>query len=64
MAIVKCKPTSPGRRHVVKILNSELYKGKPYALLLKKKIKVEGVIIMVELLHVILVVDIKGHIVL
>lgn len=30
MAIVKCKPTSPGRRHVVKIFNPELYKGKPY----------------------------------
>ncbi|MCR3755448.1 MAG: 50S ribosomal subunit protein L2 [Sodalis sp. Psp] len=35
MAIVKCKPTSPGRRHVVKVVNPELHKGKPYALLLK-----------------------------
>ena len=34
MAIVKCKPTSAGRRHVVKIVNPELYKGKPYAPLL------------------------------
>ncbi|MDU2562478.1 MAG: hypothetical protein E7C90_06325, partial [Haemophilus parainfluenzae] len=25
MAIVKCKPTSAGRRHVVKIVNPELY---------------------------------------
>ncbi|MCE1644971.1 hypothetical protein LWT37_24175, partial [Enterobacter hormaechei] len=24
MAIVKCKPTSPGRRHVVKVVNPEL----------------------------------------
>ena len=32
MAIVKCKPTSPGRRHVVKIVNQELYKGKPVIL--------------------------------
>lgn len=29
MAIVKCKPTSPGRRGVVKIVNSDLHKGKP-----------------------------------
>ena len=28
MAIVKCKPTSAGRRHVVKVVNPELYKGK------------------------------------
>ncbi|UDG79762.1 50S ribosomal protein L2 [Candidatus Steffania adelgidicola] len=34
MTIVKCKPTSPGRRHVVKVVNPELYKGKPYAPLL------------------------------
>ncbi len=37
MAIVKCKPTSPGRRHVVKVVNSDLHKGKPYAPLLEKK---------------------------
>ncbi|MDK7811473.1 hypothetical protein QP593_14840, partial [Enterococcus faecalis] len=24
MAVVKCKPTSPGRRHVVKVVNPEL----------------------------------------
>lgn len=34
MSIVKCKPTSPGRRHVVKIMNHELYRGKPYTALL------------------------------
>lgn len=39
MAIVKCKPTSPGRRHVVKIVNQDLYKGKPFAALLDKKDK-------------------------
>lgn len=27
MAVVKCKPTSPGRRHVVKVVNPELHKG-------------------------------------
>ncbi|MFB2828165.1 50S ribosomal protein L2 [Aeromonas jandaei] len=42
MAIVKCKPTSPGRRHVVKIVNQELYKGKPFAALLDKKDKTGG----------------------
>ncbi len=36
MAIVKCKPTSPGRRHVVKVVNADLHKGKPYAPLLEK----------------------------
>ncbi|SBT82109.1 50S ribosomal protein L2 [secondary endosymbiont of Trabutina mannipara] len=35
MSIVKCKPTSPGRRHVVKIINSNIHKGKPYNKLLK-----------------------------
>ncbi|MCM2681432.1 50S ribosomal protein L2 [Echinimonas agarilytica] len=42
MAIVKCKPTSPGRRHVVKIVNKDLHKGKPYAPLLDKKSKSGG----------------------
>lgn len=36
MAVVKCKPTSPGRRHVVKVVNPELHKGKPFAPLLEK----------------------------
>ncbi len=42
MAIVKCKPTSPGRRHVVKVVNPELHKGKPYAPLLEKNSKSGG----------------------
>jgi large subunit ribosomal protein L2 len=42
MAIVKCKPTSPGRRHVVKVVNHELHKGKPYAPLLESKSKSGG----------------------
>lgn len=42
MAVVKCKPTSPGRRHVVQISNPELYKGKPFAALLEKKSKTGG----------------------
>ncbi|MFI4819117.1 MAG: 50S ribosomal protein L2 [Enterobacterales bacterium] len=35
MSIIKCKPTSPGRRHVIKILNNNLYKGKPLIKLIK-----------------------------
>ncbi|MBY5994275.1 50S ribosomal protein L2 [Ferrimonas balearica] len=42
MAIVKCKPTSAGRRHVVKVVNNELHKGKPHAALLDKKSKSGG----------------------
>jgi large subunit ribosomal protein L2 len=34
MAIVKVKPTSPGRRAMVKVVNKDLYKGKPHAALL------------------------------
>ena len=39
MALVKVKPTSPGRRGVVKVVNPELYKGRPYAGLVEKKSK-------------------------
>ncbi|ODP97372.1 MULTISPECIES: 50S ribosomal protein L2 [Salinivibrio] len=42
MAIMKCKPTSPGRRHLVKVVNHDLYKGKPYAPLLEKNSKSGG----------------------
>lgn len=39
MAIVKTKPTSAGRRFVVKVVDPDLYKGAPYAPLLEKKSK-------------------------
>ena len=42
MPIVKCKPTSPGRRHVIKVVHADLHKGKPYAPLLEKKSKSGG----------------------
>ena len=42
MAVVKCKPTSPGRRFVVKIVNPELHKGQPYAPLTTVKQKTGG----------------------
>ncbi|AWB68597.1 50S ribosomal protein L2 [Saccharobesus litoralis] len=42
MAVVKCKPTSAGRRHLVKVVNPELHKGAPYAPLLEKNSKSGG----------------------
>lgn len=42
MAIVKAKPTSAGRRFVVKVVTPELYKGKPFAALLAKKTRTGG----------------------
>jgi len=42
MAIVKCKPTSAGRRFVVRVVNKELHKGAPFAPLLEKKSKTGG----------------------
>ncbi len=37
MALVKVKPTSAGRRAVVKVVNPELHKGAPVAALVEKK---------------------------
>lgn len=42
MAIVKCKPTSAGRRHVIKVVNADLHKGKPYAPLVVSRSKTGG----------------------
>ena len=42
MAVVKSKPTSAGRRHVVKVVNTDLHKGAPYAPLLAPKQKTGG----------------------
>lgn len=42
MALVKVKPTSPGRRAVVKVVNPELHKGAPYAPLLESQSKTAG----------------------
>ncbi|MDZ7923923.1 MAG: 50S ribosomal protein L2 [Marinagarivorans sp.] len=42
MAIVKRKPTSPGRRFVISVVNPHLHKGAPYAPLLEKKSKSGG----------------------
>lgn len=40
--IVKTKPTSPGRRFVVKVVNSELHKGPPHSQLVCKKTRTGG----------------------
>lgn len=42
MALVKVKPTSAGRRAVVKVVNAGLYKGAPVASLLEKQSKTAG----------------------
>ena len=42
MALIKVKPTSPGRRAVVKVVTPDLYKGKPHAPLLEKQSKNAG----------------------
>jgi large subunit ribosomal protein L2 len=42
MALVKVKPTSAGRRGLVKVVNDKLHKGKPHASLLEKKTRSSG----------------------
>ena len=42
MAIVKTKPTSPGRRHVVKVTSPDLHKGSPVRSLTESKSKSGG----------------------
>lgn len=42
MPLVKVKPTSPGRRAVVKVVTPGLYKGRPYAPLIEKQNRSSG----------------------
>ena len=42
MALVKVKPTSPGRRAVVQVVNANLHKGKPFAALVESQSKNAG----------------------
>ena len=42
MAIVKLKPTSAGRRAMVKVVNADLYKGRPHAALVEKQSRGSG----------------------
>lgn len=42
MAVVKAKPTSPGRRFQVRVVNPDLHKGEPFKGLVEKKSKSGG----------------------
>jgi large subunit ribosomal protein L2 len=42
MAVFKSKPTSPGRRHVVRVVNEKLHKGAPHGPLLESQKKSGG----------------------
>lgn len=42
MPLIKTKPTSPGRRGMVKVVNPDLHKGTPFAKLLARKTKSGG----------------------
>lgn len=42
MPVVKTKPTSPGRRFVVKVVHSDLHKGRPHDALVETKLKTGG----------------------
>ena len=42
MAIVKCKPTSPGRRFVEKVVHKHLHKGRPHAPLVESQSRSGG----------------------
>jgi len=42
MSLIKVKPTSPGRRSLVKIVNADLYKGRPFAKLVESKVRTGG----------------------
>ena len=40
--VIKRKPTSPGRRFVVSIVDKDLHKGKPFAALTESKNRING----------------------
>ena len=42
MALVKTKPTSPGRRSMVKVVNADLHKGEPVASLVESQKRGSG----------------------
>jgi hypothetical protein len=42
MAVIKMKPTSPGRRGVVKVTRDHLHKGEPFAPLLEPQFQKAG----------------------
>ncbi|HEX9625454.1 MAG TPA: 50S ribosomal protein L2 [Acidiferrobacterales bacterium] len=42
MALIKTKPTSAGRRGMIKVKTPDLHKGAPHAALVEKKAKIDG----------------------
>ena len=42
MPVIKAKPTSPGRRFVIKVVNPDLHKGKPCKELIEPKKRISG----------------------
>lgn len=42
MSLVKTKPTSAGRRFLIKVVNPDLHKGKPHSPLVKSKKRISG----------------------
>ncbi len=60
MPIQKCKPTSPGRRFVEKVVHNHLHKGAPYSPLVEAKNVLAAVITTVTLRLVTLVVVINS----
>ena len=42
MPVIKAKPTSPGRRFVVKVVNPDLHKGAPHKALLESQSRTGG----------------------
>lgn len=42
MPVMTFKPTSPGRRAMVKVVNPDLHKGAPFAALVEKKGRTGG----------------------
>ena len=50
MPLMKTKPTSPGRRSMVKVVNPDLHKGKPFAALSHSFKKLAVIIMVISLL--------------
>ena len=62
MPVVKCKPTSPGRRFVVKVVHPDLHKGEPMPLLRPQRISLVVEITRAELQEGIKAEDINKNI--
>ena len=64
MAIIRKKPTSPGRRFVVDVSRPALHKGQPFAALVEKNRVLVGATTLGELLRAIVEVAMRKSIVL